>query len=1098
MTPTSLDRISWSKSAVLAGSVIVLLLAPAARAPGAETTSGGHILNAADVKGGLVVHLGCGNGKLTAALHASGAFLVHGLDTDAANVATARKHIRSLGLYGKVSVARLSNNALPYADDLVNLVIAEDLGKVTMAEITRVLAPNGVALVKAGGEWKRTVKPQPDDIDDWSHFLHDASNNAVAADTRIGPPQRLKWTCGPLWARSHEFNSSLVAMVSAGGRVFYIFDQGKTGITDGPLPERWTLTARDAFNGVLLWELPVPDWGTGAWRNKALRGIPATVPRRLVAAGDRLMVTLGYTAPVSILDAATGKIVATCEDTDNAQELRVCDGVMLVRKGNDAVMAFDATDGRKLWEVKDAVNALSLAAQNGRAFYQVGQAVTCLDLKTGKELWKTEAPAPPKAPAAPPRKPNAKKPRRRRKVSSSLVLACGDRVLFDGPGGLRAVAVKTGKTLWTTKGKRLGGEPFVARGKIWQRTGGGLSSIDLATGRSASPVDAADVFTWGHHPRCYQSKATENYVITPYRGVEFVSLTGGKNSQHDWTRGACRYGVMPGNGLLYVPPDPCFCYPGVKLTGFQALAAADPTPRETPVGPRLDKGPAFGTIRNPKSAIRNSKDWPTYRHNARRSGASGCEVPSKLAAKWTVRLTGRLTPPVAAGGRVYVAAKDAHTLYALEAGDGKEAWQFTAGGRIDSPPTIHGEMVLFGSADGYVYCLHAADGELVWRFRAAPTNEQIVAFGQLESPWRVHGSVLVVDGLAYCTAGRSTYLDGGIRVFALDPATGRVAHQTCLDTWARTREDAKGKPFIPAYHIEGALSDVLVSEGGFIYLGQYKLDRALKCQAVPYALIDPKTPSGAMGMDELTGKPYAQKVETQKRDETVQRQWQLRVWPKQAKEHKDKYGASNLGERTMGRHVLATGGFLDDSWYNRTFWMYSETWPGFHIANRGAKTGQLLVVGPDKTYAVQAFPYRNLQSPLFTPGKQGYLLFADANDNEPVIPDYTRGVPKGIGFTRKNPPVWHQWVALRIRAMTLAGKYLLVAGPPDVLDPKDPMGAFEGRKGGLLRVHAEEDGKMVTEQKLTAPPVFDGIIAAGGRIYMTLTDGKVVCMGGVE
>jgi len=1108
MIRTSLDRVSWSKSTILAGLVIALLLAPTAWAAGGDTSSGGHILGATGVKGGLVVHLGCGDGKLTAALHASDAFLVHGLDADAANVAAARKHIRSLGLYGKVSAARLTGKALPYADELVNLVVAEDLQGIAMDEIMRVLAPNGVVslrLVKAGGGWKKTVKPQPADIDDWSHFLHDASNNAVAADTRIGPPKRLRWTCGPLWARSHEFTSSLVAMVSAGGRVFYIFDYGKTGITDGPMPSQWRLTARDAFNGVLLWELPIAHWGPAAWRNKSLRGIPPTVPRRIVAEGDRVMVTLGYTAPVSILDAATGKVAATCEGTDGAQELRVCDGVLLVRRGADTIMAFDARDGKKLWEVKDAVNALSLAARNGRAFYQVGQAVTCLDLKTGKELWKTKAPAPVKAPAAPPRKPGAKKPRPSRRSKASLVLACGDRVLFDGPGGLRAVAVETGKTLWTTKGKRLGGEPFVARGRIWQRAGRGLASIDLATGKTADPVSADDVFTWGHHARCYQSKATEKYVITPNRGVEFVSLTGEKNSQHDWTRGACRYGIMPGNGLLYVPPDPCFCYPGVKITGFQALAAADRTARETASrrphggGARLEKGPAFGT-KNPQSAIHNpqSTDWPTYRYNAQRSGATACEVPSKLAPQWTVDLKGRLTPPVAVGGRVYVAAKDTHTLYALKAGDGKRAWQFTAGGRIDSPPTIHGEAVLFGSADGYVYCLRATDGELAWRFRAAPSERQIVAFGQLESPWRVHGSVLVVDGLAYCTAGRSTYLDGGIRVFALDPATGKVVHETCLDTWAHTREDAKGKPFIPGYHIEGALSDILVSEGGYIYLGQYKLDRALKQQAVPYALIDPKKPSEAMGMAELMGKPYAQKVETQKRDETVQRQWQLRVWPKQAKEHKDKYGASNLGERTMGRHVLATAGFLDDSWYNRTFWMYSPTWPGFHIANRGAKTGQLLVVGPDRTYAVQAFPYRNLQSPLFTPGKQGYLLLADANDNEPIIPDYTRGVPKGIGFTRKNPPVWHQWVSLRIRAMTLAGKHLVVAGPPDVLDPKDPMGAFEGRKGALLRVHSAAGGKMLSEQKLTAPPVFDGIIAAGGRIYMTLTDGKVICLTGAE
>ncbi|MHC4330622.1 MAG: hypothetical protein ACYSWW_21165, partial [Planctomycetota bacterium] len=143
-------------------------------------------------------------------------------------------------------------------------------------------------------------------------------------------------------------------------------------------------------------------------------------------------------------------------------------------------------------------------------------------------------------------------------------------------------------------------------------------------------------------------------------------------------------------------------------------------------------------------------------------------------------------------------------------------------GRIDSPCTIYGELVLFGSVDGCVYCLRASDGQLIWRFRAAPSDRQIIAFGQLESPWRVHGSILIKDGAAYCTAGRSTYLDGGIRVFGLDPVTGKVLHETCLDTWSRTRTDAENKPFIPAYHIEGALSDVLVSEGDYIYLGQYK------------------------------------------------------------------------------------------------------------------------------------------------------------------------------------------------------------------------------------------------------------------------------------
>ena len=41
-----------------------------------------EILDATGVKGGIVVHLGCGKGRLTAALRASDAYLVRGLDPD--------------------------------------------------------------------------------------------------------------------------------------------------------------------------------------------------------------------------------------------------------------------------------------------------------------------------------------------------------------------------------------------------------------------------------------------------------------------------------------------------------------------------------------------------------------------------------------------------------------------------------------------------------------------------------------------------------------------------------------------------------------------------------------------------------------------------------------------------------------------------------------------------------------------------------------------------------------------------------------------------------------------------------------------------------
>ena len=94
-----------------------------------------EILDTAGVKGGLVVHLGCGDGELTAALRAGEAYLVHGLDTDAENVDAARRHVRSLGLYGKVSIDRFEGLRLPYADNLVNLVVVQDSSSVPTDEL---------------------------------------------------------------------------------------------------------------------------------------------------------------------------------------------------------------------------------------------------------------------------------------------------------------------------------------------------------------------------------------------------------------------------------------------------------------------------------------------------------------------------------------------------------------------------------------------------------------------------------------------------------------------------------------------------------------------------------------------------------------------------------------------------------------------------------------------------------------------------------------------------------------------------------------------------------------------------------------------------
>jgi hypothetical protein len=234
---------------------------------------------------------------------------------------------------------------------------------------------------------------------------------------------------------------------------------------------------------------------------------------------------------------------------------------------------------------------------------------------------------------------------------------------------------------------------------------------------------------------------------------------------------------------------------------------------------------------------------------------------------------------------------------------------------------------------------------------------------------------------------------------------------------------------------------------------------------------------------------------------------------------------SSKGESDVGRHVFSTAGLLDDSWYNRTFWMYSKRWPGFQLANQAPKSGQLLAVDEEKTYAVKVFYRRNVHTTMFFPGKEGYLLFADKNSNEPQIvgetgarapvawlpqSDYalhqgTRrldspafGLDKMIGYTRAEPPLWTLWMPVRIRALVKAGETLFVAGPPDVFDAKDPYAAFEGRQEARLVAVSAKDGKKLAERPLAAPPVFDGLIAAGGRLLIALEDGSLVCLAGGE
>lgn len=951
--PRQKTRIAASACSYLV-AVFLQVASCCAAVPAAEhaeaAQQAAEILDATGIKGGLVVHVGCGEGWLTEALRASDSYQVQGLDRDTANVRKAREYVKSRGTYGDVTIDRLAGRELPYIDNLINLLVIEEPTGIDESEAMRVLAPNGIAYTRQSDGWKKTVKPRPGDIDDWTHYLHDASGNAIAHDDTVGPPKHLQWLGSPRWSRHHDRMASLSAMVSAGGRIFYIMDEGSR--ISIQMPPQWKLIARDAFNGTVLWKQPIKTWRNHLW---PLKSGPTQLARRLVTTGDQVYVTLGIDAPLSALDAATGEVIHEFADSAATEEVIEHDGVLiaLVNKGKSEladyepqfnvgdqrrvaqefhwneqprqIKAYDAGTGDLLWSKETKVAPLTLTADPTNVLFSDGEKVVCVDKYTGEVTWNS-----PQA---------GHRQRMTMNFGPKLVLH-KDVVLFaGGDRKMHAYSKRDGTELWDAPHAQSGYQSpedlLVARGLVWNAPTTRTQDSGAFTGRDPQTGEIKvefppNVDTYWFHHRCYITKGTDNFLMPSRTGIEFVDVQAQEWNINHWVRGGCLYGVMPCNGMLYAPPHNCACYPEAKLYGLNALAADSPTRRAlTSVSDelRLERGPAFGKFDSAESEP-SPADWPTYRHDESRSGFTATKVPADLSQAWQVELKGKLSSVVVAQGRLFVAQVDEHTLHALDAEDGKQLWSYMTGGRIDSPPSVDKGRVLFGSADGWVYCLRASDGELAWRFRAAPRDLRLAAFEQVESVWPVHGSVLVKNDVAYFVAGRSNFLDGGLRFFRLDADTGEKLSESIIDD----RDPETGANLqvrLQVLNMPVGLPDVLSSDGDSIYMRSQQFDLE----------------GNRLGLGPHSGVPAQQ-------------------------------GAVQAGDTA---HLFAPMGFLDDTWFHRSYWVYGRSFAGGHAgyyqAGKYAPSGRMLVADESNIYGFGRKPQylrwtTTMEHQLFSSSKQ--------------------------------------------------------------------------------------------------------------------------------
>jgi outer membrane protein assembly factor BamB len=1042
------------------------------------------VMQNAQGSSGLIVVVGCEDVGLLIELAGENGCLVHALDDDFDQVAEAIIAFQSEGIAGKASAATFDGRLLPYVDNLVNLLImkSEDT-TIPESEILRVLAPGGKAIL--GDE--RIVKAIPPELDDWSHHMYDASGIGAGNDTAVAQPRSIQWKAGPEYGRSHENMSSVSAVVSAGGRVFSIIDEGP--LASVYLPSEWFLTARDAFSGVQLWKIPIPQWHTQLF---PLKSGPLQLPRRLVATENRVYVTLGLDSPVTQLDAASGEILSTYEETQHAEELIYTNEKLLVvcndgssgisyrgnvpadrrgivldeqsvnMEGNRSVVCVNTETNEIAWQTPPgAIIPLTLASDGQYAFFLRHNELICAELSDGEEVWSVAV----------------NNNQIRFGTASSPTLLVYEGIVYVGKSEvLTAYDSETSAAMWSAPcagaGYRAQASIFILNNLIWDVSVGGepyrpgtppdlinryYTGYDLQTGDviERMPVSSEHGYGIMHH-RCHIPRASGNNIITSFPGIEFFDVETGESTHDSWIRGACLYGFMPANGLLYTPPHPCACYTQGKLTGFLAVAGQRDVKSFGGYTPRQFKGPAFYDVLWKKSPPRG--DWPTYRGDVSRSGTTPVSVPVNLSEQWITDVGQNLSQCVIAEGKLFVATREDHTVHALNAENGSEVWRFTAGGRVDSPPTYYNETVIFGSHDGYVYCLTAAEGNLVWKFRAATYERRCVAYDQVESVWPVHGSVLICppvrngsepldtskgvlihDRIVWCCAGRSSFLDGGLVLCRLDPGSGNLLSCEHIHSLNDNEEQPPITSSIFArLDMEGAKNDVLSCDGEHVFMRHWAFN--------------------------LEGKSVTQEID----------------------------------------HLFSPTGFLDASWFRRTYWIYGRTYvsgaQGWARTGNARPSGRIMSIDDECLYGFGRDYYP--PSPgnghqMYLAGERERLYAAEMPTSSPVL-DSPATAPRSKPTEGTDEQLlWSTPGDIQVRGMLLAGegteKRLFINGAKGdwVTSPE----AYEGILGSVLRVVSIEDGAILAEYDLPGLTVFDGMSAAGGKLYISLVDGRLLCLG---
>jgi hypothetical protein len=216
------------------------------------------------------------------------------------------------------------------------------------------------------------------------------------------------------------------------------------------------------------------------------------------------------------------------------------------------------------------------------------------------------------------------------------------------------------------------------------------------------------------------------------------------------------------------------------------------------------------------------------------------------------------------------------------------------------------------------------------------------------------------------------------------------------------------------------------------------------------------------------------------------------------------------------RHLFASNGFLNGSWFHRAFWVYGNGFAGgpvgFAGTGRGNYAGRIMTVDGETLYGFGRSRYG--WGSAFE-----YKLYAAAAGpvswREPPPPESKPAVAKESRPRRRKRRkkvkdyIWSVDCPLLVRCMAKAGDQLVMAGPRKLYEEKDiiqRIDTAEARKlvaaqaeawerDAELLVASAADGSISQRIALDAVPVWNGLAVADGSLFLSGTDGAVYRIG---